>query len=136
MTPSLTSRVLAGTLLVALAGAPPAPAQVSTLVSGNPAVGDAIVLDDAGDIFVTSYSSQVATVDQAGTVTVLATDMSLTTGLTLHAPTSTLYVGNNGTGTIRTVPVTGGASSVFLTGVGAVGLAQNASEDTLYVAHY
>jgi sugar lactone lactonase YvrE len=109
---------------------------VSTLVSGEIAVGDAVVMDDAGHLFATSYTNRVATVAPDGAVTVLATDMSQTTGLALHAATSTLYVGNNGTGTIRTLPVAGGSSSVFLTGVGAVGLAVNPTADTLYVAHY
>ncbi len=135
---STTGRIALAIASIAIAGSPPASAQpnVSTLVDGNGAVGDALVLDADGNMYATSFTSQVAKVDPAGNVTILTSDMSLTTGITLQDSTGTLFVCNNGSGMVITMPVAGGLLDTLLTGVGAGGLTLNATQDTLYMAQY
>lgn len=111
--------------------------QVTTLVPGRAGIEDGMVRDQAGNLYVSQYDgTTVRKVTPSGDVSVYAQGFSAPNGLAID-DSGVLYVANANGGRVSKVYPDGTVVSRFIGGLtNPVGLALNATQDTLYIAHY
>lgn len=111
--------------------------EVSTLVSGGSGMEDGLVLDKAGNIYVSQYDgTSVRKVTPDGQVSVYASGFNAPNGLAMD-DAGNLYVTNAQGGRVSKVLPDGTVIQRFIDGLNnPVGLALNAAQDTLYISHY
>lgn len=111
--------------------------QVSTLVPGRAGIEDGLVMDKGGNLYVSQFDgSTVRKITPDGNVSVYASGFNAPNGLAIDDE-GILYVTNAQGGRVSRVYPNGTVVRNFVAGLtNPTGVALNARQDTLYIAHY